>query len=234
MLPSALRAARYTTRFGEQTAWTYFLARSTPSHGVHPRQHVSFNRDYLDLTLPTNDGDADIEIVTPQEKIYGGRSNLQILNLHLAHEPRQDGVAEDHLALRRSDRQSETGLERHERRAGSPGLRITGHGIPRQPLTMPSHESTEQLRQAMKIEDEADLKESGHDFLNLFLETISRQADGNHGIVVGPHRSIMIRHRVIPAFGTGEGSNPPPAEHPIGHERLRRSLSMLVARNSRV
>ena len=52
-------------------------------------------------TFPTNDRDADIEIVTPQEKIDRGRSNLQIVNLHLAHEPRQDRVVEDHLALRR-------------------------------------------------------------------------------------------------------------------------------------
>ena len=55
--------------------------------------------DTTDLPDPASDGDTDIKVMAPQEKIHGRTADLQILDLHLIDKFRQDGMAEHNLML---------------------------------------------------------------------------------------------------------------------------------------
>src|SRR6185437_5482677 len=72
---------------------------------------------------------------------------------------------------------------------------------------------------------------------SLCLETVPREADRNHRVVVRPDRAVMIRQRVIPRLALGKCSDTPTAETIPTHEvagHAARPLRRYYAREQRM
>src|SRR5579872_6906675 len=102
-----------------------------------------------------------------------------------------------HIGSRAANRYAQTRLQQHEDRRGGPGLRRTGHGIKRGAISAPATEATKEFREPLELKMEASLKHALQEAQGVACEPILSQTKGDKGIVVRPHRSVVIRHRVV-------------------------------------
>ena len=129
------------------------------------------------------------------------------------------GAGNDTASTRRRCR-SQTRLQQQKRGAARPGLRRAGDRVERGKRIGPSMEAADQFGETMKL-DHLTQVECGHqDAPRVVRQPIAGESRGDDRVVVRPHRSVVVRHRVVPHRIRRDRADTPPAERRIGEQRF--------------
>src|SRR5512141_695019 len=94
------------------------------------------------------------------------------------------------------DRESQARLNEEEGGCGSPGLGCAGNRIKRRAFSLATLDSAKKFRQPMEFQIAADVHQCEQELAREVLETIARQACCDHGVIVRPYRTVVVRQRV--------------------------------------
>ena len=139
-----------------------------------------------------------------------------------------DRQGEQALGRRRGDlhhARGQVGLEaeqhpqEEERGRGRPRLGGAGGRVGHGALELLAAEAAEQLREATP-EALGGRDQPQDDPVGLLGEPVATQPRGDEGVVVRPHRSVVVAHRVVGTHRRGEGPHAEPREHLGAQERL--------------
>ena len=144
----------------------------------------------------------DVQLVDPQgEQALGrGRGDLH--------------HARGHVGLEAEQHPQEEERGRSRPRLGGAGSRV-GHRA----LELLAAEAAEQFREATP-EALGGRDQPQDDPVGLLGEPVASQPRGDEGVVVRPHRSVVVAHRVVGTHRRGEGPHAEPREHLGAQERL--------------
>src|SRR5262249_44683080 len=93
-----------------------------------------------------------------------------------------------------------------------PRLRGTRNRVKRRALTWVPGETAEQLRQPVQIEVLTRREQAVKDGKRRGVHPVAAQAGRDESIIVRPDRTIVVRHRVVPRFGSRDRANAPTGE----------------------
>ena len=84
----------------------------------------------------------------------------------------------------------------------------------------------------MRLKEKARVEQSCYHFRCFVLQAGPGESRADQSVVVGPDRSIMVRHRIITRFLGGHSANSPPGKRRLISECRRNAARALVTRNS--
>src|SRR5439155_12703235 len=111
---------------------------------------------------------------------------------------RQDRI-DVKLARRELRPQAEHGLKEQQRRRGRPRLRDARHEVVGRTVgeSLVAEEPAEELRQPRVREAEAGVDHGADDLIRAIVLAVCRQTRGDHGVVMWPHRAVVVAHGVV-------------------------------------
>src|SRR5712664_2801319 len=141
-------------------------------------------------------------------------------------------MVETNLALGRAHGHAKASAQQQENRASSPGLRRAGDWIKGGTAgARPLVKSAEQLRQPLEFNIAAHSKERVKEIAGLLLKTVKRKSKADQGIVVRPHRAVVVGHGIVARLAGTNGANSPTGEKFFGHQRCSQHLGALLFRD---
>src|SRR5215210_1092168 len=73
--------------------------------------------------------------------------------------------------------------------------------------------SAEELWQSMVLERPAGVEQTTEWPADEVVKPVTRKAFGNQPVVVRPHRTVVVRHRIVAGLDRRERADPPTREH---------------------
>src|SRR6266853_57014 len=73
----------------------------------------------------------------------------------------------------------------------------------------------------MEIHIDACVEQPGQDARSQVLDTVFRETAGDQGVIVGPHRTIVIRNRVVSSLLRADGPHSPAREEIWSEQAVR-------------
>src|SRR5208282_5114715 len=113
-------------------------------------------------------------------------------------------------------------LQDHKNAGGRPRLRITRHWIWHRAETRLAPEAAEKLGQTRSIELLACIEQTFEHLDDASAVARARESERRHRVVVGPHRTVVIAHRIVTLFVARERANSPSGIHIVGEQSSAR------------
>src|SRR6185437_4629164 len=160
----------------------------------------------------TRDFDGNVSTMAPNLEIDCGSVELQAVKLDVIEERWEARVVEPYLLAFRIELQAERRLDKREGRGAGPGLRRAGDRVEGRSAVGLTTEAAEELGQSAQIHVGRCIEQTLEQGLDLALQAIPREPQGDQRIVVRPDRAVVVGHRIVAGFALGDGANAPARE----------------------
>src|SRR5215475_6588963 len=130
------------------------------------------------------------------------------------------------------DTHSEDRLKDQEHAGRRPCLRMAGDRIRHRTKVRFAMKTAEQLGQAAAAETDRRIEQAFEDANYPGAITTAREPQRSDRVVMGPHRAVVITHRIIAALGIAERPDAPPREHVAAQQSLGELLAMSAVDDS--
>src|SRR5437763_17164088 len=157
---------------------------------------VDFSFDDADFELAalSNDGDADVQRRTFEQKIDLTERKLEIQQTQVREKRRQDRSGYGQTAAGCVDRESQARLDEMKDDARCPCLGCAGDGVRGVSFAGTAMKSAEELGQPMAVNLHAGFEQPAKRRRDQIVEAIARQTGGNAAGVVRRERAVVVRN----------------------------------------
>src|SRR5207253_11085681 len=92
-------------------------------------------------------------------------------------------------------------------------------------------QTAEKFRQAVQVHPVASVHQSEENLAREFFEAIVREACRDQGVVMGPHRAVVVGNWVVASLSHGHGTHAPTVKETCAEQRLGNEFRSLAAGN---
>src|SRR5260370_9012655 len=171
---------------------------------------TSTNNDDRHLSLTARDVDRNIAAVTAQQDIGGTMPPLQPAQVQVVEETRQYRPIEPDLIPGLIEAQTEARLQQRDYGSACPSLWRASDRVECRRGQLPPGKPAEQLREPPQVHVARGLKEALEDPQDPGFQTITRETEGKHRIVVRPNRTVGVGKRCVAPSRTRHLTHAPP------------------------